>query len=52
MSGYDEGALITVLSRDPLYDQTLTGRLTYLKIGRRRVIARTDLNKFLSRAAS
>jgi excisionase family DNA binding protein len=48
----DEAAQITGLSRDLLYDQMRTGRLTYLKIGRRRVITRQHLEAFLTRAAS
>lgn len=47
-----EAAAITGLSRDLLYDQMRTGKLTYLKIGRRRIITRTDLQAFLGTAAS
>ena len=48
----DEAAAITGLSRDLLYDQMRTGKLAYLKIGRRRIITRQDLEAFLSRNAS
>lgn len=44
----DEAAAITGLSRDLLYDQMRTGRLAYLKIGRRRIITRQHLQAFLS----
>jgi len=44
----DEAAAITGLSRDLLYDQMRTGRLAYLKIGRRRIITRQHLDAFLS----
>jgi len=48
----DEAAKITGLSRDLLYDQMRTGRLLYLKVGRRRVITRQHLDAFLTRVAS
>ena len=48
----DEAAAITGLSRDLLYDEMRTGRLAYLKIGRRRIITRRQLEAFLSRSAS
>jgi excisionase family DNA binding protein len=48
----DEVALITGLSRDLLYDQMRTGRLGYIKVGRRRIITRQHLDAFLARAAS
>ncbi len=48
----DEAAQITGLSRDLLYDQMRTGRLAYLKVGRRRIITRQHLEAFLSEAAS
>ena len=48
----DEAAHITGLSRDLLYDQMRTGRLAYLKVGRRRIITRQHLEAFLTRAAS
>ena len=47
-----EAVLLTRLSRDLLYDQLRSGKLAYLKVGRRRVITRTELQTFLSRAAS
>jgi excisionase family DNA binding protein len=48
----DEAAEITGLSRDLLYDEMRTGRLAYLKVGRRRIITRQHLDAFLTRAAS
>jgi excisionase family DNA binding protein len=48
----DEVAQITGLSRDLLYDQMRTGRLGYVKVGRRRIITRQSLEAFLTRAAS
>jgi excisionase family DNA binding protein len=48
----DEAAQITGLSRDLLYDQMRTGRLAYLKVGRRRIITRQHLEAFLTKAAS
>jgi excisionase family DNA binding protein len=47
-----EVAQITGLSRDLLYDQMRTGRLGYIKVGRRRIITRQHLDAFLARAAS
>lgn len=47
-----EAALITGLSRDLLYDQMRTGKLAYLKVGRRRIITRRSLDAFLARPAS
>lgn len=44
----DEVAAITGLSRDLLYDQMRTGKLSYLKIGRRRIITRQHLEAFLA----
>jgi excisionase family DNA binding protein len=44
----DEVAAVTGLSRDLLYDQMRTGRLAYLKIGRRRIITRQQLETFLA----
>ena len=44
----DEAAQITGLSRDLLYDQMRTGRLAYLKVGRRRIITRQHLEAFLA----
>jgi excisionase family DNA binding protein len=46
----DEAAAITGLSRDLLYDQMRTGKLAYLKIGRRRIITRQHLEAFLTGA--
>ena len=48
----DEAAAITGLSRDLLYDQMRTGKLAYLKIGRRRIITRQHLDAFLVGNAS
>jgi excisionase family DNA binding protein len=48
----EEAAQITGLSRDLLYDQMRTGRLAYLKVGRRRIITRQHLEAFLTQAAS
>lgn len=45
----DEVAHITGLSRDLLYDQMRTGELPYVKVGRRRIITRQDLEAFLVR---
>jgi excisionase family DNA binding protein len=47
-----EAVQLTGLSRDLLYDQMRHGTLAYLKVGRRRVITRTQLETFLSKAAS
>lgn len=44
----DEAAAITGLSRDLLYDQMRTGKLAYLKVGRRRIITRQHLEAFLT----
>jgi excisionase family DNA binding protein len=43
----DEAARLTGLSRDLLYDEMRRGNLTYLKIGRRRLITRQHLEQFL-----
>jgi excisionase family DNA binding protein len=48
----DEAARITGLSRDLLYDQMRTGKLAYLKVGRRRIITRQHIEAFLSDAAT
>ena len=48
----DEAARITGLSRDLLYDQMRAGKLRYLKVGRRRIITRQNLESFLTRTAS
>jgi len=47
-----EAAFITGLSRDLLYDQMRAGKLAYLKVGRRRVITRQNLEAFLARSPS
>ncbi len=47
----NEAARITGLSRDLLYDQMRTGKLAYLKVGRRRIITRQQLNAFLAQGA-
>jgi excisionase family DNA binding protein len=47
----DEAARLTGLSRDLLYDQMRLGNLSYVKVGRRRLITRQHLQQFL-RAAS
>lgn len=43
----DEAARLTGLSRDLLYDQMRRGNLPYIKVGRRRVITRQHLERFL-----
>jgi excisionase family DNA binding protein len=43
----DEAARLTGLSRDLLYDEMRRGNLDYLKIGRRRLITRQHLERFL-----
>ncbi len=43
----DEAARLTGLSRDLLYDQMRRGNLTYIKVGRRRLITRRHLEQFL-----
>lgn len=47
-----EVAFITGLSSDLLYSQMRAGKLAYLKVGRRRIITRRNLQAFLTRAAS
>ena len=47
-----EAAFITGLSSDLLYNQMRAGKLAYLKVGRRRIITRRNLEAFLTRAAS
>jgi excisionase family DNA binding protein len=47
-----EAAFITGLSSDLLYAQMREGKLAYLKVGRRRIITRRNLEAFLTRAAS
>jgi excisionase family DNA binding protein len=43
----DEAARLTGLSRDLLYDEMRRGNLTYVKVGRRRLITRHHLQQFL-----
>jgi excisionase family DNA binding protein len=50
-SSVAEAAFITGLSRDLLYDQMRCGNLSYIKIGRRRIITRQHLNQFLGVAS-
>ena len=47
-----EAAFITGLSSDLLYSQMRAGKLGYLKVGRRRIITRRNLEAFLTREAS
>ena len=47
----DEAARLTGLSRDLLYDEMRRGHLAYVKVGRRRLITRQDLNQFLGIAS-
>jgi excisionase family DNA binding protein len=47
----DEAARLTGISRDLLYDEMRRGNLTYLKVGRRRLITRQHLNQFLGIAS-
>jgi excisionase family DNA binding protein len=44
----NEAAHILGLSRDLLYDQMRRGKLSYLKVGRRRLITRQHLEAFLA----
>ena len=46
----DEAARLTGLSRDLLYDQMRRGNLTYVKVGRRRLITCRHLQQFLGDA--
>jgi excisionase family DNA binding protein len=43
----DEAARLTGLSRDLLYDQMRVGNLDFIKVGRRRLITRQHLERFL-----
>ena len=43
----DEAARLTGLSRDLLYDQMRFGNLDFIKVGRRRLITRQQLERFL-----
>ena len=47
----DEAARLTGLSRDLLYDEMRCGHLTYIKVGRRRLITRQHLQQFLGVAS-
>ena len=47
----DEASHLTGLSRDLLYDQMRLGKLSYVKIGRRRLITRQHLEQFLGIAS-
>ena len=47
----DEAARLTGLSRDLLYDEMRRGNLTYVKVGRRRLITRRHLEQFLGVAS-
>jgi excisionase family DNA binding protein len=46
----DEAARLTGPSRDLLYDEMRRGNLTYVKVGRRRLITRHHLRQFLGDA--
>lgn len=48
----DEAARLTGLSRDLLYDEMRRGNLTYVKVGRHRLITRHHLEEFLGDASS
>ena len=48
----DEAARLTGLSRDLLYDEMRRGNLTYVKVGRRRLITRHHLQEFLGDTSS
>jgi excisionase family DNA binding protein len=43
----NEAARLTGLSRDLLYDEMRRGNLGYIKVGRRRLITRQHLERFL-----
>jgi excisionase family DNA binding protein len=47
----EEAALLTGLSRDLLYDQMRLGNLDSIKVGRRRLITRQQLQDFLGIAS-
>ena len=47
----DEAVQLTGLSRDLLYDQMRRGKLTYVKVGRSRLITRHHLQQFLGDAS-
>jgi excisionase family DNA binding protein len=46
----EEVAEATGLSRSLIYDEMNAGRLGYIKVGRRRIITRKQLEAFLSAA--
>ena len=48
----NEAARLTGLSRDLLYDQMRQGNLDYIKVGRRRLITRHHLERFLDMTPS
>jgi excisionase family DNA binding protein len=47
----NEAARLTGLSRDLLYDEMRRGNLSYVKVGRRRIITRQHLQQFLGLAS-
>jgi excisionase family DNA binding protein len=47
----EEVVRLTGLSRDLLYDEMRRGNLTYVKVGRRRLITRRHLEQFLGVAS-
>jgi excisionase family DNA binding protein len=47
----DEAARLTGLSRDLLYDEMRRGHLSFIKVGRRRLITRQHLQQFLGAAS-
>ena len=47
-----EAAQVTGLSRDLLYNEMRAGRLAYLKVDRRRIITRQQLEAFLTHGAA
>jgi excisionase family DNA binding protein len=48
----DEAARLTGLSRDLLYDKMRRGNLSYVKVGRRRLVTRHHLQQFLGDASA
>jgi excisionase family DNA binding protein len=48
----EEVAELTGLSRSLLYDKMNAGRLGYIKVGRRRIITRQQLEQFLNSKAA
>jgi excisionase family DNA binding protein len=46
-----EASRLTGLSRDLLYDEMRRGNLSYIKVGRRRLITRQHLQQFLGIAS-